>query len=274
MQRSLGQLIEGPPAERASDADLGRFLSPLRIRYETDEFSLPVRLGLLNSIGEQDLVVHILSPQGRFEVANYGNRWVPTNVHVNGRAATNFGRFYDAFFGALSGRAPRRVWTEYAGPIVAPAPCVGCARPALAQDDLDALGESIVHPSGASRLNDYTLTRLHYRYGRRGLPNDLVFRPARAMQGGSSRRRRRASPGGRAAATSRTTASASSRSTGGAGPPGAGARAAACGAAGPASAGRTARTPRSSGRPTARSRSAPGSATACRSSGSGAAVDP
>ncbi|MGE0784524.1 MAG: DUF2330 domain-containing protein [Sandaracinaceae bacterium] len=180
----LGQLIEGPPVDRAGDASLGRFLSPLRIQYESERFALPVRLGLLNSMGEQDLVVHILSPEGRFELANYGNRWVPTNVHVNGRAAQSFGRFYDAFFGTLSGRAPRRVWTEYAGPVTAPAPCVGCDRPTLAQQDLNALGEEVVHPSGASRLEGYTLTRLHYRYGANGLPNDLVFRPAPPMAGG------------------------------------------------------------------------------------------
>ncbi|MEZ4335427.1 MAG: DUF2330 domain-containing protein [Sandaracinaceae bacterium] len=196
-QGGLGQLVEGPPVDRASDPSLGRFLSPLRIHYESEEFSLPVRLGLLNSIGEQDLVVHILSPQGRYEVANYGNRWVPTNVHVNGRAAQSFGRFYDAYFAALSGRAPRRVWTEYAGPLTPVADssmqqlfgapggsgCVGCGRPGLAQADLDALGEAVVH-QGASRLAGYTLTRLHYRYGPRGLPNDLVFRPGRPMAGG------------------------------------------------------------------------------------------
>lgn len=197
-QGGLGQLVAGPPVDRAVDPGLGRFLSPLRIHYESEEFSLPVRLGLLNSIGEQDLVVHILSPAGRYEVANYGNRWVPTNVHVNGRAARSFGRFYDAYFGALSGRAPRRVWTEYAGPVtpvldaglqelLGQMPgglgCVGCGRPGLAQADLDALGESVVH-QGASRLGQYTLTRLHYRYGQRGLPSDLVFRPGRPMTGG------------------------------------------------------------------------------------------
>lgn len=198
-QGGLGQLVEGPPVEGAPDPGLGRFLSPLRMHYESDEFSLPVRLGLLNSIGEQDLVVHLLSPAGRYEVANYGNRWVPTNVRVNGRAAQSFGRFYDAYFGALSGRSPRRVWTEYAGPItevveesdprrrrgVLPAApsCVGCSRPGLAQEDLDALGESIVH-GGPSRMDQYTLTRLHYRYGPRGLPNDLVFRPGTPMAGG------------------------------------------------------------------------------------------
>ncbi|HJL15847.1 MAG TPA: DUF2330 domain-containing protein, partial [Sandaracinaceae bacterium LLY-WYZ-13_1] len=189
MSGGLGQLLEGPPVSNAppSDAELGRFLSPLRIHYESDAFALPVRLGLLNSMGEQDLVVHVLSPEGRYEVANYGNRTVPTNVHVHGRAARSYGRFYDAFFDVLSARAPRRVFTEYAGPITPVASssgCVGCARPGLAEADLAALGEELMPGHGdGSRLADFTLTRLHYRYGRRGLPDDLVFRPANPIAG-------------------------------------------------------------------------------------------
>jgi hypothetical protein len=194
MPDDLSQLVEGPPVDPAvdqapaTDANLGRFLSPLRMHYESESFALPVRLGLINSMGEQDLVIHVLSPEGRYEVANYGNRFVPTNVHVHGRAARSFGRFYDAFFGTLSGRAPRRVFTEFAGPItpVASNPgCVGCARPGLAPADLSALGEEILTGgSGAPRVDAYTLTRLHYRYGQNGLPDDLVFRQARPMAGG------------------------------------------------------------------------------------------
>src|SRR6185369_1380796 len=36
-------------------------LSPLRFHYDSEEFSLPIRLGLLNSAGTQDLIVHILA---------------------------------------------------------------------------------------------------------------------------------------------------------------------------------------------------------------------
>ena len=190
MPDDLSQLVQGPPVANApaTDADLGRFLSPLRMHYESESFALPVRLGLINSMGEQDLVIHVLSPEGRYEVANYGNRFVPTNVHVHGRAARSFGRFYDTFFGTLSGRSPRRVFTEFAGPItpVASDPgCVGCARPGLAPTDLSALGEEILGGGNqAPRVGAYTLTRLHYRYGRNGLPDDLVFRQARPMAGG------------------------------------------------------------------------------------------
>ena len=37
-------------------------LSPLRFHYDSEEFSLPIRLGLANSTGKQDLIVNILAP--------------------------------------------------------------------------------------------------------------------------------------------------------------------------------------------------------------------
>jgi hypothetical protein len=38
-------------------------LSPLRFHYDSDEFNLPIRLGLANSSGTQDLIVSILGAQ-------------------------------------------------------------------------------------------------------------------------------------------------------------------------------------------------------------------
>ncbi len=43
---------------------------PLRFHYDSDSFELPIRLGLANSTGTQDLIVSILSPGQRYEVAN------------------------------------------------------------------------------------------------------------------------------------------------------------------------------------------------------------
>ena len=50
-----------------------RALSPLRFHYDANELRLPIRLGLLNSGGTQDLIVNILPPDARYEVANYPN---------------------------------------------------------------------------------------------------------------------------------------------------------------------------------------------------------
>src|SRR5678810_818594 len=48
-------------------------LSPLRFFYDSDTFSLPVRLGLLSSPGTQDLIVNILARGQRYELANHKN---------------------------------------------------------------------------------------------------------------------------------------------------------------------------------------------------------
>jgi hypothetical protein len=48
-------------------------LSPLRFHYDTDTFQLPVRLGLLNARGPQDLIIHILARSQRYEAANLPN---------------------------------------------------------------------------------------------------------------------------------------------------------------------------------------------------------
>ena len=53
-------------------------LSPLRFHYDADEFTLPIRLGLANSSGKQDLIVTILSPEGRYQASNYDNTTIPT----------------------------------------------------------------------------------------------------------------------------------------------------------------------------------------------------
>src|SRR4029077_19892593 len=44
--------------QRVTFADGQAVLSPLRFHYDTQDFTLPVRLGLLNSQGTQDLIVN------------------------------------------------------------------------------------------------------------------------------------------------------------------------------------------------------------------------
>ena len=63
-------------------------LSPLRFHYDSPEFALPIRLGLANSKGTQDLIVNILAPNNtRYEVANYPNVTIPTNLTGHRRGA-------------------------------------------------------------------------------------------------------------------------------------------------------------------------------------------
>ena len=112
-------------------------LSPLRFHYDADDFSLPVRLGMLNSDGKQELVVHLLGRGKRYEVANYPNVIIPTNYDVAEEAREKFGPFYAALFDATMEKHPGAVVTEYAWDAQSCDPCPG---PTLQPSDMLTLG--------------------------------------------------------------------------------------------------------------------------------------
>jgi hypothetical protein len=114
-------------------------LSPLRFDYESSTFELPVRLGLLNSGGVQDLVVHILAPQ-RYEVANYDNIAVPTNLDVPDSARDDFAATYAGIFDGALAAHPKAVVTEYAW---SPGSCDPCPGPSLTGVDFATLGGDV-----------------------------------------------------------------------------------------------------------------------------------
>jgi hypothetical protein len=152
-------------------------LSPLRFFYDTPDFSLPVRLGMMNSAGTQDLIVHILARGKRYEVANYDNVFIPTNFDVADKTRKSFGSFYAALFDATLKKTPRAVVTEYAWDA---AWCDPCPSPALDPSELTVLGADVLPPGGAG----FVLTRLHARYTKDALGEDLVFREAKPVAGG------------------------------------------------------------------------------------------
>ena len=112
-------------------------LSPLRMHYDSDTFSLPVRLGLINSAGTQDLLVHVLGRNQRYEVANYPNTLIPTNIPVRGNVRNNFGQFYAALFDKTMQVNPGAVVTEYSWQAGSCDPCPG---PTLTPNDIATLG--------------------------------------------------------------------------------------------------------------------------------------
>ena len=89
-------------------------LSPLRFHYDSDEFALPIRLGLANSSGTQDLIVNILAPNQRDEVANGNNVTLPTNLDVKPDVRDRFGEFSAALFDSTIQQNPGVIVTEYA----------------------------------------------------------------------------------------------------------------------------------------------------------------
>jgi hypothetical protein len=126
-------------------------LSPLRFHYDADDFSLPVRLGLLNSDGKQELVVHILARNKRYEVANYPNVFIPTNLDVAEEARERFGQVYAALFDATMEKHPGAVVTEYAWDASTCDPCPG---PNLGPNDMLTLGADVLVSPPANLPND------------------------------------------------------------------------------------------------------------------------
>jgi len=118
-------------------------LSPLRFHYDSDEFTLPIRLGLANSSGTQDLIVNILAPQQRYEVANYKNVTIPTNLDVRDQVKGKFGAFYAALFDATVEKNPGAVVTEYSW---AAGSCDPCPGPTLQPQELETLGLDVIDP--------------------------------------------------------------------------------------------------------------------------------
>src|SRR3569623_3193898 len=156
-------------------------LSPLRFCYDSPESSLPIRLGLANSAGTQDLIVNILSPDSRFEVANYPNITIPTNLQVKDDVRDRFGEFYAALFDHALGEKPGAVVTEYAWNSGSCDPCPG---PTLDGNDLLTLGGDVLQSTyKGTNMYSMTLTRLHARYGKES-GNDLVFRAVEPIVGG------------------------------------------------------------------------------------------
>ncbi len=158
------------------------FLRPIVLDYESPKFMLPIRLGTLNSTGEQDLIIHILSPDGYAEVSNYRTAPIPTDTKSRRyepsgeelpyflKEKDNFSKFYEAMFQREYERQGKNVaFLEYAGAIGF-GECDPCTVP---QDEMLKLRELL---SEIDPFNSSYITRLHVRYTHEKFPEDLEFR--------------------------------------------------------------------------------------------------
>jgi hypothetical protein len=171
--------------ERTGNGPEQAVLSPLRFHYDSDAFRLPIRLGLINSAGTQDIVVTILARGQRYEVANYDNVAIPTNIDVSDAARGAFASFYATLFDDTARRHPRAVVTEYSW---AANSCDPCPTPPLQQNDLMTLGADALPGAGVlstpQDTTGFVITRLHARYSKDALGDDLFFRTAPPIAGG------------------------------------------------------------------------------------------
>lgn len=98
-------------------------LSPIRYWTETKLRKIPSKLGLLNIDQKQELFVYVVSPDQRFEVKNYGNKFPPTNIPVDFAVKERMGEFYAALHDRMLEKDPKSFIVEFAWPTD------GCGQP-------------------------------------------------------------------------------------------------------------------------------------------------
>jgi hypothetical protein len=170
----------------AEQARLGVItLRPIQVAYESPKFMLPIRLGMVNADGTQELFVYTLTRKGRVESTNYRTVKLATDVEIPTyvKDPAMFARMYRSLFDQHVEREDMRaVFQEYAWDM---GWCDPCAADPLTADELRGLGVFWLDGSGASRPlpggriapqpQNVFVTRLHVRYDKAHFPEDLVF---------------------------------------------------------------------------------------------------
>ena len=166
------------------------FLRPIQINFNSPKFMLPIRLGMANADGDQDLIVYAFTRKGRIECTNYRNTNITTDKNVPLFVQKNFGAFYGNLFTHQWNNEDKSVaFLEYAWNVtpinqMKCDPCVG--NPPTEQD----LVQSGVWWLGGKDWSDYSdvdneetdngsknvhFTRMHFRYNRKSFAQDLMF---------------------------------------------------------------------------------------------------
>ena len=155
------------------------YLRPIQVAYESPKFMLPIRLGMVNANGPQELFVYALTRRGRVETTNYRTVRLPSDQDVPLYVKEEFGEFYKAVFAEQVRRERMRtVFLEYAWDM---GWCDPCAADPLSPAELRQLGVFWLdgaEPLGRGGFNggvSVFVTRLHVRYDADHFPEDLVF---------------------------------------------------------------------------------------------------
>jgi hypothetical protein len=155
------------------------YLRPLQFAFESEKFMLPIRLGMINADGPQDLIAYVLTARGRVESTNYRTIKLPANVDLPVGIQKDFPDFYKSLFDTQARRNDlRAVFTEYFWNM---AWCDPCAADPLSTAELRSAGVFwLAGDPGQDRSRPVAappvmLTRLHVRYTPDTFPEDLMF---------------------------------------------------------------------------------------------------
>ena len=164
------------------------YLRPLQFAFESEKFMLPIRLGMINAKGPQELFVYVLSKDGRVETTNYVTVKIPTNINIPPYVKNEFSDFYKSMFESeVKKEKMKTVFMEYFWDM---GWCDPCAAEPLTKKELKGLGVFWLdmNPSEQSspsfrrrrlppmgRAQPVKVTRLHLRYTNKTFPEDLMF---------------------------------------------------------------------------------------------------
>jgi hypothetical protein len=158
-------------------------LRPLQFAFESEKFMLPLRLGMINANGPQDLIIYMLSRSGRVESTNYRTVPLPANMDLPVFVRSDFKSFYKSMFEVQAAKEDfRAVFTEYFWDM---AWCDPCAANPLTPTELREAGAfwiSSAQDNRAAPAQPALLTRLHVRYTKETFPEDLMFQETRDKQ--------------------------------------------------------------------------------------------
>ena len=148
-----------------------RELRPLQMAFTSPRFMLPLRLGMVNASGPQDMFVYAITRKGRVECVNYRTVKLPSNAEVPEFVQADFKNFYrDLFAHQLEAQHEGVIFTEYCWDMRW---CDPCAGQPLSNDELRQFGAYWVDEQ-EGRATVF-MTRLHVRYDRARFPEDLAF---------------------------------------------------------------------------------------------------
>ena len=189
-------------------------LRPLQFAFESEKFMLPMRLGMLNAPPDkpQDLIIYLLTKNGRVESSNYRTVKLPANMNLPYFIKPTFQDVYKALFDTAALKEQHRVvFTEYFWDM---AWCDPCAANPLSPQELRGAGvfwlgghaednfrnlatpaappsrtaPSLMPPTPpGGGAQPVVLTRLHVRYTANTFPEDLMFTQTKDRQNWQTR---------------------------------------------------------------------------------------
>lgn len=154
-------------------------LSPIQIKFNSPKFMLPIRLGMANADGAQDMLVYGFSRKGRIETTNYRTVPMPTGQKVPLFVRDEFSEFYrDTYSKTWKREGKNVVFLEYAWDVTLNGgmKCDPCVGPPPMFNELAQAGVNwLVADQWGNASGFVYFTRMHVTYERSTFPQDLMF---------------------------------------------------------------------------------------------------